>query len=129
MTKKSNIKKAQDRRKLRVMASDLDRALRAINAMKVQVAKGQTVHTALADGTVIVKIVRSKPQNSAEGGFRDFKYGRICPRSEAQLPTVKFANVPDQSLLDTERAVRTLKNGSSNKAKEFYKKIALLQTI
>lgn len=110
------IKKRLSRRLLKVAGqkhqrAELEKALKALMAMKNEPGKTRLVRAVVSADTVVVKV---------QNGNSDLR--GVIPATRKTRPGT-HAYV-DQSIKDTERAIRTLQRTPSEKVKEFYDRLA-----
>lgn len=86
---------------------ELDKAMKALIAIKNQPSKVKLVRAAVSDNTVVVTVQR------LDKDLRKLK--RVGSYVAVYV---------DQSVKDTERAVRTLQRAPSEKVREFYERLA-----
>lgn len=94
---------------------ELHRAIKLLRTFQSQQIEGNLVHTDVSDGTVIVKI------QTTVGNVRRAKQ---YSKHYSQRTESSSASFIDQSVKDTERAIRTLKRTPSEEVSEFYKRLA-----
>ncbi|MHA6879911.1 hypothetical protein [Ralstonia pseudosolanacearum] len=104
------------RRLLKVAANkpqrlELEKAMKALTALKNQPAKARLVRAVVSTDTVVVKV------QEKDSELRGVVHAVRKVRSGG-------AGFVDQSIKDTERAIRTLQRSPSDKVKEYYERLA-----
>lgn len=91
--------------------SDIEKALKVLKTLRNQPAKARLVRTVVSADTVVVKVQESNSE------LRGVGPNRRQTRSSN-------GSVVDQSVKDTERAIRTIQRTPSEKVREFYERLA-----
>jgi len=112
--------------KLQRQRVEIDNAVKALHAMKKDPDKARVIQTMVSDNTVIVKVQSTETTRprvavkSFETRLKMTRAGNIHRTRDSG----KFVKQVDQSVADTQRAVRTLKSEPSQKVEEIYERLA-----
>lgn len=126
MTKKQITQKSLKLRARKAKQAEIDKAIKALGELRKQQLSGRQIRTAIGEGTVVVHVMPKRTESAIEGRY--YHTNAPAPHSTERVRWVKSGNssycVIDQSIVDTERAVRTLNSEPSKKVDEIYKRLA-----
>ncbi|WP_041680791.1 hypothetical protein [Cupriavidus necator] len=111
MTKMRSSRRLLKAAESKVQRSDLEKAMKVLKSFKNQPEKAKHVRAVVSSNTVVVKL---QVGNSELKGIS----------SAGHRVVVSSLSVVDQSVKDTERAIRTIQRAPSEKVKEFYERLA-----
>lgn len=126
MTKKQISQRSLKLRARKAKQAEIDKAMKALAGLKKQQLSGRQIRTAIGEGTVVVHLVPKRTESVVEGRY--YHTNARVPHKAEGARWINSGNrsycVIDQSIVDTERAVRTLNSEPSKKVDEIYKRLA-----
>lgn len=126
MTKNQNTQKSLKLRARKANQTEIDKAIKALAELKKQQLSGRQIRTAIGEGTVVVHVMPKLTESAIKGRY--YQTNAPVPHGTERARWIKSGNpsycIIDQSIVDTERAVRTLNSEPSKKVDEIYKRLA-----